>query len=84
LPEEPARKAAQPLGHELGGDGAEAGHIAARPREARDKAHRDRIAAVEEDDRDCRGLVFRREHRSITACGDHINLAADEISGQRG
>ena len=53
-------KQLEPLGHQLGGDVAEAREVAARSGETGDEAHPDRVADVGEDDRDRRGCAFRR------------------------
>jgi len=74
----------QPLGHQLDEEESEAREVATRPGETGDQALLDRVAAGE-DDRDRRGLAFRRERgRGAAACHDHVDLAADEVGGQRG
>jgi hypothetical protein len=54
-----------------------------RPGEAGDEAGLDRIASGE-GDRDCRGRVLGREHRTIAGRQDQVDLAVDEVGGQGG
>jgi hypothetical protein len=70
---------------QLRGDHVDAREVAARPGETGDETPLDRVAAEGGDDRDRRGRVFGRTHRSVAAGGrDHINFAGDEIGGQSG
>ena len=73
------------FGHQLGEHQADAREVAARPRESGDQADRNRVADGVEEDRDRRGRVLRRERRRVAALGhDHVDLAGDEVGGQRG
>jgi len=48
----------------------EAGDVAARPRETRDKTVADRIGDLDEHDRDSLGLPVRRREHRCGACQD--------------
>jgi hypothetical protein len=62
---------------------AQPGQIAAGVRKAGDEALRDGVDAHRKDDRDLRGCVFGSLRRWTTTGDDHIDLAGDEIRGQR-
>jgi hypothetical protein len=68
----------QALGHRFLSEEIEAGHVAARPREARDQTKLDRVIADAEDDRDRPGRGFGRD-RARRAAGrrDHGDTTAD-------
>ena len=73
----------QPLGHNLAGKKIDAGHIATGSGEAGDKTKPDRVFTFAEDDRDRRRCSFGRERNLQGAgCGDHRDLAADQIGHQ--
>jgi hypothetical protein len=76
-------KQLEPLGHQLADEDAEAREVAARSGETGGPARRHRVAAAEEDDRDRRGCVFRRQYRSA-ACYHHVDLKVDQVGSQCG
>src|SRR5262249_60608349 len=62
---------------------APARYVAARPVEARDVAHLDRVPGSREHDRNVFGRRHGGHYRSATSRrGDHVDLAADQISRQ--
>jgi hypothetical protein len=61
----------------------DAGQIAARPSEARDKAHPDWIFGDREDDRDRRRRLGRSLRCGTSARGDHSDSPANQIGRQR-
>ena len=78
-------KQREPLGRQLDVHAAQARDVAARPGEIGDEAVPDRVADADEDDRDRRGCAFCRQCRRGAAAGrDQLDLAADQIGGQRG
>ena len=62
---------------------ADSREVSVRPGETGDEACLDRVA-TDEDNRDRRGCIFRRQCRSDAACHDHVDLAAGEIDRKCG
>src|SRR5262249_55439374 len=63
---------------------SESREVSARARETGDEAGRNGVVAAGEDDWDCGGGSFRRACSKVAAtCGDQVDLAADELRGQR-
>src|SRR5215510_6469556 len=69
------------LRHELGGETSDAGEIAARPREAGNKAGGDRIAR-NHDDRNRARRVLRRHDRLVPDGHDDSHFRVDQLAGQ--
>src|SRR5262245_27061392 len=72
----------QPLCCQLGRENTDAGEVAARPGEARNKTNADRVITGYEDDWDCRRCRLGCEYGRGSDRNDHGNLAANEISRQ--
>src|SRR5215813_6018875 len=63
---------------------SETREVSTRARETGDEAGRNGVVAAGEDDWDCGGGSFRRACSKVAAtCGDQVDLAADELRGQR-
>jgi hypothetical protein len=76
----------QPLGRQLLNQIVDAGSIAARSGEARDKTDLDRVYGDAEDDRDWdrrRGSFGRDRDRDATRRRDHGHAPTNEIGNQR-
>ena len=74
----------QPLLHHLVGEKIDAGRVAARPGEARDKTKLDRVLGDTEDDRYRRCRSFgRNRSRRVAGRNDRGDLAADQVGHQR-
>ena len=71
-----------PLLHQLREHHADASEVAARPGEAGHQARRHRVAAAEEDDRDCRGRILRCKRRSIAGYHDEGDVVSDNVGSQ--
>jgi hypothetical protein len=79
------------LGHEedatvkaMAADEVDAGRVAARPGNARDKTEPDRVFGQDEDNGDCRGCRLGRERRCVSCGDEHRNLSAGRSGGIRG
>src|SRR5262249_7650429 len=70
----------QPLCCQLGRENTDAGEVATRPGEARNKTNADRVITGYEDDWDCRRCRLGREYGRGSDRNDHGTLAANETS----
>ena len=73
----------QPLGHHLGDEKINSGHVASGPGKAGDKSELNWVFAYTEYDRDRRGGSFGRERGHVARRGDDGHLSANEIGQQR-
>src|SRR5262245_36670546 len=72
----------QPLCCQLGRENTDAGEVATRPGEARNKTNADRVITGYEDDWDCRRCRLGCEYGRCTDRSDHGNLSANQIGRQ--
>jgi len=70
------------LAGELGDEGAEAGHVPARLRQARHHTHAQRLADRGHHDGDGLGCVLCRTRRRRSACDDEVASARDQLARQ--
>jgi hypothetical protein len=74
----------QPLCRHLQDEILDAGDLATRPGEARDKTSFDRVCADAEDDRDRRARAFRRgRNEGVVERGDDRHATADNVRHQQ-
>jgi hypothetical protein len=70
------------LGGKFGRHVGNPGDVAARPVKAGNQTRPDRIAGVEDDDRNRAGAFFRRGGDRIAECDNHIDLGCDQLRHQ--
>jgi len=72
----------QPFCHQLAGEEIDAGHVAGRPGEARNKTELHRILAGDEDNRDRRRCGLGHESHIVTGRPDYGDLTANQLGRQ--
>lgn len=77
------QKKLEPFGHQFSAGKADASKVATRSSDIRHQPGRDRVAANDKDNRDRLGFAVGRACRSNIVCCDQIDLASDEVGGER-